>query len=175
MTVFLAGAFCAQGSVIYNWSYADVDQGGNHLISGTLELDESCLTSCTNIAATSVVLTSAPFGPIGIDFTSQVFGQFGNNFNAVNGAVTYANFFAALDLGGPDNASLILCIDCPFGYQSLEAGGLQATDGFGPGDGNSIEFSIVQPIPLPGAFPVLFSALVGLGIFGRRRNGTRRY
>ena len=160
----LSSAVSVDAAIIYNWSFVDVDQGGNNLIEGTLELDDACAAKCTNTQALSVVLTSAYFGPIGIDFTEQIFGQFFNSFSTIGGTVTAANFFAAVDLIDEVNASLILCVGCASSYQSLQAGEAHASDGFaaGIGDGSSLTITRVVPVPLPGALLLFVSALAGL-------------
>ena len=168
--LLVLSAVRAEASIVYDWSYQDVDQGGANTVSGTLNLPDLCGTSCTNVAATSVILSDAPFGPIGFDFIDATF-QFSNLFSTVDGMLTSASF-NAWDFGG-NGFQLVFSFGLPGGFQFLGGSNdtRRATDNWTGegGDGSSFTAAAATAVPVPSTL-----ALIGLGLatipWTRRRN-----
>jgi PEP-CTERM motif len=169
-TLFLAAVSTAsQATDDFLWSFRDVDQGGTNTILGTLSLPDSCFASCTNVAATSVLVTSSPFGPLGFNFASAHF-FISNSFSTLAGVITSAQF----DMWDIVGSGIELALSLPgsqFPGQFFGNGPQVASDGWiysgGNGTGDSLTFTAA--IPEPEIYAMMLTGLGVLGFVARRK------
>lgn len=167
---FAVAPYPSQAST-FDFSITNTDGNTNGTVTGVLDFSAS---SGTNLSATDVYITAAPFGGLSLPFnilTQTPDPPSANSFTISGGNITAANLKWEWGAGGTSPLWKLL-------LQTGDAENAFIYNGCtacipGPGEQLILAFSAtytpVTATPLPAALPLFATALGGLGLLGWRR------